>query len=69
MNKHRIRKILTNKKNFNFLKLMLIIFFIQMNHSFGKEKLTLNYNNTDVFLEGNFVQGGLVKGKTNSKIE
>ena len=69
MNKHRIRKILINKKNFNFLKLMLIIFFIQINPSFGKEKLTLNYNNIDVFLEGNFVQGGLVKGKTNSKIE
>ena len=69
MDKNKITKMLTNKINCNFLKLSLVILFIQINPSFGKEKLKLNYNNIEVLLEGNFTQGGLVRGKTNPIIE
>ncbi len=61
MNKYKI--------NFNFFKLTFIIVFAQINPSFGKEQLNLNYNNVKVFLEGNFIQGGLIKGKTDPKIK
>ena len=61
MNKYKI--------NFNFFKLTFIILFAQINPSFGKEQLNLNYNNVKVFLEGNFIQGGLIKGKTDPKIK
>ena len=40
MNRILNKKILINKINFNFLNLA-VIFFIQINPSFGKEKLTL----------------------------
>ena len=69
MIENKITNILINKINFIFLNLTLVILFIQINPSFGKEKLNLNYNNVEVLLEGNFIQGGLVKGKTNPKIE
>ena len=68
MNKYKITEISLNQKSFNFLKLTLIILFIQINPGFTKEKLNLNYNNIEVLLEGNFIQGGLIKGKTNPKI-
>ena len=51
-------KMLLNQLNFNFLKLILVILFVQINPAVGKEKLNLTYDNIEVFLEGNFVQGG-----------
>ena len=57
------------KLNYKFLTLNIIIFLIQIPPSIAKEKLTLNYDSINVFLEGNFIQGGLVKGKVNPNIK
>ena len=62
-------KMLLNKLNLNFFKLILVILFVQINPAVGKEKLNLTYDNIKVFLEGDFVQGGLVIGKSDPKIE
>ena len=62
-------KLLLNQLNFKFLKLILVILFVQINTAVGKEKLNLTYDNIEVFLEGKFVQGGLVIGKSDPKIE
>ena len=56
MNECKMTKMLLNQLNFNFLKLILVILFVQINPAVGKEKLNLTYDNTEVFLEGNFVQ-------------
>ena len=40
------------------------LFFIKINKSSAQEKLTLNFEQITVNLQGNFIQGGLVKGKT-----
>ena len=56
------------KLNYKFLIAPLVIFLFQFNPSIAKETLTLDYNNIKVFLEGDFIQGGLVKGKTNKNI-
>ena len=69
MDKYKITKIIINKINVIFVELILVMLFIQIYPSFGKEKLKLNYDNIEVLLEGDFVQGGLVKGKTNPKIQ
>ena len=60
---------LFNQLNLNLLKLTLVILFIQTNPTLGKEKLNLRYDDVEVFLQGNFVQGGLVIGKSNPQIE
>ena len=56
------------KLNYKFLIAPIVIFLFQFNPSIAKETLTLDYNNIKVFLEGNFIQGGLVKGKTDKNI-
>ena len=56
-----------NLKN-NLIKILFFLFFLKINPCIAKEKLTLDYNNIKVFLEGNFIQGGLVKGKIDSNI-
>ena len=56
------------KLNYKFLIALIVIFLFQINPSIAKENLTLDYNDTKVFLEGDFIQGGLVKGKTNKNI-
>ena len=60
---------LLNQLNFKFLKLILVIFFIPISPTIGKEKLNLKFDDIEVFLEGNFVQGGLVIGKSDPKTE
>ena len=55
-----------NKSFINkFFKYIFIIFiiFIITEKSFAKETLILKYDNIIVNLQGNFIQGGLVKGK------
>ena len=69
MNECKMTKMLLNQLNFKFLKLILVILFVQINPAVGKEKLNLTYDNIKVFLEGDFVQGGLVIGKSDPKIE
>ena len=56
------------KLNYRFLIALIVIFLFQINPSIAKENLTLDYNDIKVFLEGDFIQGGLVKGKTNKNI-
>ena len=59
--------VIENLKN-NLIKILFFLFFLKINPCIAKEKLTLDYNNIKVFLEGNFIQGGLVKGKIDSNI-
>ena len=54
-------KSFTNKF-FNNIFIIFIIFIIT-EKSFAKETLILKYDNIIVNLQGNFIQGGLVKGK------
>ena len=56
-----------NLKN-NLIKTLFFLLFLKINPCIAKETLTLDYNNIKVFLEGNFIQGGLVKGKIDSNI-
>ena len=59
--------VIENLKN-NLIKILFFLFFLKINPCIAKETLTLDYNNIKVFLEGNFIQGGLVKGKIDSNI-
>ena len=59
--------VIENLKN-NLIKILFFLIFFKINPCIAKETLTLDYNNIKVFLEGNFIQGGLVKGKIDSNI-
>lgn len=59
--------VVENLKN-NLIKILFFLIFFKINPCIAKETLTLDYNNIKVFLEGNFIQGGLVKGKIDSNI-
>ena len=56
------------KLNYKFLLAPIVIFLFQFNPSIAQETLTLDYNDIKVFLKGDFIQGGLVKGKTDNDI-
>ena len=62
------KKIIMENLKDNLVKILFILFFFTINPCIAKETLTLDYNNIKVFLEGNFIQGGLVKGKIDSNI-
>ena len=55
--------------NFNYIKLILIFLLLKTYPSFAKNNLILNVEGTKVVLEGDFVQGGLVKGKINKDLD
>ena len=55
--------------NFNYIKLILIFLLLKTYPSFAKNNLILNIKDTKVILEGDFVQGGLVKGKINKDLD
>ena len=59
------KKIIENLQN-NLIKVLFILVIFKLNPCVAKETITLDYNNTKVFLEGDFIQGGLVKGKTDN---
>ena len=61
-------KIEIENLNNNLIKTLFFLLFLKINPCIAKETLTLDYNNIKVFLEGNFIQGGLVKGKIDSNI-
>ena len=63
-----IKKIIIENLQNNLIKVLLILFIFKINPCLAKETLTLDYNNTKVFLEGDFIQGGLVRGKTDNNI-
>ena len=55
--------------NFNYIKLILIFLLLKTSPCFATNNLIININNTKIILEGNFVQGGLVKGKVNKDLD
>ena len=61
-----IKKIIIENLQNNLIKVLFILFIFKLNPCVAKETITLDYNNTKVFLEGDFIQGGLVKGKTDN---
>ena len=63
-----IKKIIIENLQNNLIKVLFILFIFKINPCLAKETLTLDYNNTKVFLEGDFIQGGLVKGKTDNNM-
>ena len=62
------KKIIMENLKDNLVKILFFLFFFIINPCIAKETLTLDYNNIKVFLEGNFIQGGLVKGKIDSNV-
>ena len=54
--------------NFNYFKLILIFLLLKTSPCFATNNLIININDTKIILEGNFVQGGLVKGKVNKDL-
>ena len=67
----KIKKIinLIEEVNFNYIKLILIFLLIKTYPSFAKNNLILNIKDSKVILKGDFVQGGLVKGKINRALD
>ena len=55
--------------NFNYIKLILIFLLLKISPCFATNNLIININDTKIILEGNFVQGGLVKGKVNKDLD
>ena len=60
---------LIEEVNFNSIKLILIFLLLKTSPCFATNNLTININDTKIILEGNFVQGGLVKGKVNKDLD
>ena len=50
----------------NIILTIIFCFIFKIPISIAKENLSLNFDDIDVVLTGNFIQGGLVIGKTNS---
>ena len=55
--------------NFNLIKLLLIFLLLKTSPCFATNNLIININDTKIILEGNFVQGGMVKGKINKDLD
>ena len=55
--------------NFNYIKLLLIFLLLKTSPCIATNNLIININDTKIILEGNFVQGGLVKGKINKDLD
>ena len=60
---------LIKELNFNYIKLILFFLLLKTYPSFAKNNLILNVEGTKVVLKGDFVQGGLVKGKINKDLD
>ena len=60
---------LIEEVNFNYIKLILIFLLLKISPCFATNNLIININDTKIILEGNFVQGGLVKGKVNKDLD
>ena len=59
----------TEEVNFNYIKLLLIFLLLKTSPCFATNNLIININDTKIILDGNFVQGGLVKGKINKHLD
>ena len=60
---------LIEEVNFNYIKLILIFLLLKISPCFATNNLIININDTKIILEGNFVQGGLVKGIINKDLD
>ncbi len=60
---------LIKKVNFNLIKLILVFLLLKTFPCFAKNNLVISINDTKILLEGDFVQGGLVKGKINKELD
>ena len=69
MSKIKIFPNLIEEVNFNYIKLILIFLLLKTSPCFATNNLIININDTKIILEGNFVQGGLVKGKVNKDLD
>ena len=69
MSKIKIFPNLIEEVNFNYIKLILIFLLLKISPCFATNNLIININDTKIILEGNFVQGGLVKGKVNKDLD
>ena len=55
--------------NYNYIKLILIFLLLLTNPCLATNNLIIKINNTKIILEGDFVQGGLVKGKIDKDLD
>ena len=60
---------LIEEVNFNYIKLILIFLLLKASPCFATNNLIISINDTKIILEGDFVQGGLVKGKINKDLD
>ncbi len=60
---------LIEEVNFNYIKLIFIFLLLKTSPCFATNNLIININDTKIILEGNFVQGGLVKGTINKDLD
>ncbi len=60
---------LIEEVNFNYIKLILIFLLLKTSPCFSTNNLIININDTKIILEGNFVQGGLLKGKVDKNLD
>ena len=69
MSKIKSFRNLIEEVNFDYIKLILIFLLLKTSPCFATNNLIININDTKIILEGNFVQGGLVKGKVNKDLD
>jgi len=69
MSKIKIFPNLIEVVNFNYVKLILIFLLLKTSPCFATNNLIISINDTKIILEGDFVQGGLVKGKINKDLD
>jgi murein DD-endopeptidase MepM/ murein hydrolase activator NlpD len=60
--------LIRNLIKFVVCKIILIFLTLSFSTCFAKENLSLYHDNLIINLEGHFIQGGLVKGRTNKNI-
>ncbi len=68
MTKMKIFHNLIKEVNFILVKLILIFLLLKTSPCFATNNLIISINDTKIILEGDFVQGGLVKGKINKDL-
>ena len=68
MGKIRIIQYLIREVNNKCIKLILIFLLLKAYPCFATSNLIINIKDTKIILEGDFVQGGLVKGKINKDL-
>ena len=60
---------LIKEVNLNLVKLIVVFLLFRISSCFATDNLIININDTKIVLEGDFVQGGLVKGKINKDLD